>query len=57
VAAAFRVADGALATVAGRRVLLVDDIVTTGATMGGCASALLDAGARAVYGAAIARDR
>ena len=57
VGAAFRVAQRTLATLPGRGVLLVDDIVTTGATMGGCASALLDAGARAVYGAAIARDR
>jgi ComF family protein len=31
--------------IAGRRVILVDDLVTTGATAGACLSALLDAGA------------
>ena len=50
-----RVVDGAFAVrperaarIAGRRVLLVDDVLTSGATCAACTRALLDAGAAAV---------
>lgn len=54
---AFRVRARAVADLRGRRVLLVDDIVTTGATLSGCACVLLDAGARSVAAIAVARER
>ena len=43
-----------LAPVTGLAVLLVDDVVTTGATLGGCARALHDAGARVIGALAVA---
>lgn len=45
------------AAVQGKRVLLVDDIVTTGSTLSNCAQTLLDAGAKEVWAAAFARAR
>jgi ComF family protein len=45
---AFRVPAGAKPHVAGKRVLLVDDVVTTGATANACSRALLRAGAETV---------
>jgi competence protein ComFC len=38
-----------------KTILIVDDVATSGATMQACASALLDAGARQVYGLTLAR--
>lgn len=46
-----------VADIRGRRILLVDDVVTTGATMTSAATTLLQAGAREVHGLAFARDR
>lgn len=43
--------------VAGRNVILVDDVCTTGATLAACGTALLAAGAEAVWGVTLARAR
>jgi ComF family protein len=45
------------ARIAGKRILVVDDVVTTGATLGECARVLRDAGAQDVLCAALARTR
>ena len=45
------------AEVSGKRVLLLDDIYTTGATVGECARVLRTAGAKEVHCAAIAAAR
>ena len=54
VAGAFALRDAA--SVDGRRVLLLDDVATTGATLNACATELLNAGASAVYGLTLARE-
>jgi ComF family protein len=55
---AFRLADGlAPRVVAGHWFVLVDDVVTTGATLAACASVLLDAGAIGVSAVTVARER
>jgi ComF family protein len=57
VAGAFAVRAGQRDRLAGRRVLLVDDVLTTGATAHACARALKAAGAAAVHVAVIAKVR
>jgi competence protein ComFC len=40
----------------GKKIFLIDDVYTTGATMGECARVLKDAGAKSVWGITIARE-
>ena len=42
-------------SVEGMSVLVVDDVLTSGATMGACAQALVDAGATQVFGLTLAQ--
>jgi ComF family protein len=54
---AFVVRPEASWAIAGRWIVLVDDVVTTGATLAATADALLHAGALAVSGVTVARER
>jgi ComF family protein len=54
---AFVVTPAGASQVRGRWVVLVDDVVTTGATLSGCAAALYAAGAAVVSGLALTRER
>lgn len=54
---AFAVTEAGRRRIKGRQILLIDDVLTTGATGQACAKALLDAGARGVDLAVVARVR
>ena len=54
---AFAVAPRHSTAVSGRWVVLIDDVLTTGATLSGCARALYEAGASAVSALTLARER
>jgi ComF family protein len=56
-AGVFGVTATATSVINDRWIVVVDDIVTTGATLSGCADALLQDGAMAVSAVTVARDR
>lgn len=58
VSGAFRLRSGtATEAVGGRWAILIDDVTTTGATLAACAEVLMAAGALAVSGLTVARER
>ncbi|MEI7425755.1 MAG: ComF family protein [Candidatus Moraniibacteriota bacterium] len=54
---AFMIAPEAKDIIAGKNILLIDDIATTGATLFECAKILKSAGAKEIHGAIIARQK
>ena len=54
---AFSVCDGMSEFVRGRHLVLIDDVITTGATLNACAAALFEAGARTISYATFGRAR
>jgi len=54
---AFQLRPAAARDIQGRWIVLVDDVVTTGATLAACATTLLDGGALAVSAVTVARER
>ncbi len=54
---AFVLRSGGVGAVTGARILLVDDVLTTGSTLSACATVLYDAGAAKVVGLTIANVR
>jgi predicted amidophosphoribosyltransferase len=57
VSGAFRASDDARARLRGAHVVLVDDVITTGATLNACAAALISGGARIVSYVTFGRAR
>ena len=55
VAGAFVCSASAKNVLNGRKILLIDDVSTTGATLGACATPLFEAGAKEVWGLVLAR--
>jgi predicted amidophosphoribosyltransferase len=56
VANAFRcTSPSSIQMVKGKRIVLIDDVCTTGATLGACAAPLFAAGAQSVWGLVLAR--
>ncbi len=41
----------------GKEILIIDDIITTGATMEECAKTLMEAGAKTIYGLSLVSSR